>query len=208
MKPPWKSGKIVLNRGWICSKLSNLPESVPILCAVELIELPFLPRTTEAQETLGPKPQTMVLCLRGAHGWVFTHKHAWLQCSVEWLRIQLCSRAGHASVYCCSAQSLILWTEHSTTHESKENLFHLLNNLQVKIQHVHNLFLLNIEIFKVNQFLPWTKEQCESRWSWHEMQHCCFGMGWRNQAGMAIARWRCWNDSFQGLHIWLCCCQG
>lgn len=42
-----------------------MPESVPILCVAELIELPFLPRTTEAQETLGPKPQTIVLCLRG-----------------------------------------------------------------------------------------------------------------------------------------------
>jgi hypothetical protein len=56
-------------------KLRNLPELFPILCVVELIELPFLPRTTEAQETLGSKPQTMALCIKEAHSWVFTGKH-------------------------------------------------------------------------------------------------------------------------------------
>lgn len=116
MEPPWKWGKVVSNRGWICFQLSNLPVSVPILCVVELIELPFVPRTTEAQETLGPKPWTMVLCLRRAHGWVFTRQHVWFQCIAEWLRIQLCSRAGLLSL----SPAPYLWTEHSTTCEGME----------------------------------------------------------------------------------------
>lgn len=157
MEPPWKSGKIVSNRGWICLKLSNLPESVPILCVVELIELPFVPRTTEAQETLGPKPRTMVLCLRRAHGWVFICQHVWFQCIAEWLRIQLCSRADHASVYCLQAQPLI-YEQNILLHvKAWKSLVHFLNYFKVQIHHLGDVFPLHFRASNVNQILPFTR---------------------------------------------------
>ena len=172
VEPPRKSGKIVSNRDWVCLKLNNLSESVPILCIVELIELPFLPRTTEAQENSGAKiSQTIVLCPKGAHGWGFTCNHVWFRCRAEWLRIQLRSRTGHASVDYCSAQPLVYEQSILLHIKAWKNLFHFPSNLEVKIPCACDLFLLSLATYEVNQFLPYMREWCEHRWSWQETQH-------------------------------------
>lgn len=113
IQPLWKPAKIVSNRSSICLKLRNLPEWFPILCVVELIELPFLPRTTEAQETLGSKPQTMALCLKGAHSWGFTHKHVQPLSLTVWLEFDFST---DSSCICLSVliPTLYPWIEHTT----------------------------------------------------------------------------------------------
>lgn len=168
MKPPWKSSKIVLNRGWICLKLSNLPESVPIWCAVELIELPFLPRTTEAQETLGPKPQTMVLCLRGAHGWSFYTQTCVTPMFDRMIKnsVLFQSRSCICLLLLGPAPHFMNRTFYYTWKQGKP--FSSFDYLNVKTHRTHHLFLLNRGTFKMNHFFPWTKEQGESRWGWCE----------------------------------------
>lgn len=78
-------------------EIETFARIISYLCAVELIELPFLPRTTEAQETLRSKPQTMALCLKEAHRWVFRCKHVRSQCIAQLLRVQLQPRKDQGS---------------------------------------------------------------------------------------------------------------
>ena len=145
----------------------------------------------------------MVLCLREAHSWGFTQQHVRFQCRAEWLRIQLCSRTGHASVCSYSAQPL-MYEQNILLHmKAWKNCFHFLNDLEVKIPYPCDLFLLSLATYKVHQCLPFMKDWCESRWSWHETQNHHSGICCRIQAREVIARWHCWSDSFQGLHIWV-----
>lgn len=119
MEPPWKSGKIASNQGWICWKLSNLPESVPILCVVELIELPFVPRTTEAQETGAQTTNNGSL----------SKESPWLGFYMPTCVISMYSRMIKNSALFQSRSCICLlspspapylWTEHSTTCEGME----------------------------------------------------------------------------------------
>lgn len=120
----------------------------------------------------------------------------------EWLRTQLRSRTGHASVDYCPAQPPVYEQSILLHMKAWKNLSHFPNNLEVKIPCACDLFLLSLATSEVNQFLPCMRRWCESMCSWQETQHHP-GIHWRIQAREVIARWHWWTDSLQGLHIWV-----